>query len=72
MNPLLSSKMQMPMPNQNQSQGQLSMGDLLNVARSVTPEQAKQMVMNMVESGQLSQPQFEQYEKMAKQMLGLG
>lgn len=47
------------------------MEDLLNVARTVTPDQAKQMVMNMVESGQLSQPQFEQYEKMAKQMLGL-
>ncbi len=62
----------MPMPNQNRSQGQLSMEDLLNVARTVTPEQAKQMVMNMVESGQLSQPQLKQYEKMAKQMLGLG
>ena len=48
------------------------MEDLLNVARTVTPEQAKQMVMNLVESGQLSQPQLEQYEKMAKQMLGLG
>lgn len=48
------------------------MEELLNVARTVTPEQAKQMVMNMVESGQLSQPQLEQYEKMAKQMLGLG
>ena len=72
MNPLLNSRMQMPMPNQNRSQGQLSMGDLLNIARTVTPEQAKQMVMGMVESGQLSQSQLEQYEKMARQQLGLG
>lgn len=62
----------MPMPDQNQSQGRLSMGDLLNIARTVTPEQAKQMVIGMVENGQLSQSQLEQYEKMAKQQLGLG
>ena len=48
------------------------MGDLLNIARMVTPEQAKQMVMSMVENGQLSQSQLEQYEKMARQQLGLG
>lgn len=48
------------------------MGDLLNVARTVTPEQAKQMVMSMVKSGHLSQSQLEQYEKMARQQLGLG
>lgn len=72
MNPLLNSKLQMPMPNQNRPQGQLSMGDLLNIARTVTPEQAKQMVMSMVESGQLSQSQLEKYEKMARQQLGLG
>nr|DAQ90938.1 MAG TPA: hypothetical protein [Caudoviricetes sp.] len=48
------------------------MGDLLNIARTVTPEQAKQMVIGMVENGQLSQSQLEQYEKMAKQQLGLG
>lgn len=62
----------MPMPNQNRLQGQLSMGDLLNIARTVTPEQAKQMVMSMVESGQLSQSQLEKYEQMARQQLGLG
>lgn len=66
------AKLQNANANQNRPQGQLSMGDLLNVARTVTPEQAKQMVMSMVESGQLSQSQLEKYEQMARQQLGLG
>lgn len=48
------------------------MGDLLDAARTATPEQAEQMVMGMVESGQLSQSQLEKHEQTARQQLGLG
>lgn len=54
-----------------QPQGPSSMAELINLARSVTPAQAKQMVMNMVDTGKITREQLAEYEHRARKELGL-